>query len=94
MVVVQTSSMAYSQLCDEMYAIHLKGTLDLYFALQAENYKPDKVYKPISNSIIIQEYNTILHAIDNKNYYDYLDIGSREKLKHVFQMNRKHGIAL
>ena len=83
------SSMAYSQLCDEMYAIHLKGTLDLYFALQAENYKPDKVYKPISNSIIIQEYNTILHAIDNKNYYDYLDIGSREKVKACLSNEQK-----
>lgn len=45
------SSIAYSQLYGEMYAIHLKGTLDLYFALQAEN-EPDKVYKPISNSIV------------------------------------------
>ena len=83
------SSMAYSQLCDEMYAIHLKGTLDLYFALQAENYKPDKVYKPISNSIIIQEYNTIFHAINNKNYYDYLDIGSREKAKACLSNEQK-----
>ena len=83
------SSMAYSQLCDEMYAIHLKGTLDLYFALQAENYKPDKVYKPISNNIVIQEYNTILHAIDSKNYYDYLDIGSREKAKACLSNEQK-----
>ena len=83
------SSIAYSQLYGEMYAIHLKGTLDLYFALQAENYKPDKVYKPISNSIIIQEYNTILHAIDNKNYYDYLDIGSREKVKACLSNEQK-----
>ena len=83
------SSMAYSQLCDEMYAIHLKGTLDLYFALQAENYKPDKVYKPISNNIVIQEYNTILHAIDSKNYYDYLDIGSREKVKACLSNEQK-----
>ena len=83
------SSMAYSQLCNEMYAIHLKGTLDLYFALQAENYKPDKVYKPISNNIVIQEYNTILHAIDSKNYYDYLDIGSREKAKACLSNEQK-----
>jgi len=83
------SSIAYSQLCDEMYAIHLKGTLDLYFALQAENYKPDKVYKPISNNIVIQEYNTILHAIDSKNYYDYLDIGSREKAKACLSNEQK-----
>lgn len=34
-----------------MYAIHLKGTLDLYSAFhKAENYKTHKVYKPISNS--------------------------------------------
>ena len=83
------SSIAYSQLYGEMYAIHLKGTLDLYFALQAENYKPDKVYKPISNSIIIQEYNTIFHAINNKNYYDYLDIGSREKAKACLSNEQK-----
>ena len=83
------SSIAYSQLCDEMYAIHLKGTLDLYFALQAENYKPDKVYKPISNSIIIQEYDTIFHAIDTKNFYDYLDIGSREKVKACLSNEQK-----
>lgn len=75
------SSIAYSQLCDEMYAIHLKGTLDLYFALQVKKYKPDKVYKPIPNSIITQEYNAILHAIDTKDYYDYLDISSKEKVK-------------
>ena len=83
------SSMTYSQLCDEMYSVHLKGTLDLYFALQAENYKPDKVYKPISNNIVIQEYNTILHAIDSKNYYDYLDIGSREKAKACLSNEQK-----
>ena len=83
------SSMAYSQLYDEMYSVHLKGTLDLYFALQAENYKPDKVYKPISNNIVIQEYNTILHAIDSKNYYDYLDIGSREKAKACLSNEQK-----
>lgn len=75
------SSIAYSQLCDEMYAIHLKGTLDLYFVLQVKKYKPDKVYKPIPNSIITQEYNAILHAIDTKDYYDYLDISSKEKVK-------------
>ena len=83
------SSIAYSQLCDEMYAIHLKGTLDLYFALQAENYKPDKVYKPISNSIIIQEYDTIFHAIDTKRFYDYLDIGSRGKVKECLSNEQK-----
>lgn len=83
------SSIAYSQLYGEMYAIHLKGTLDLYFALQAENYKPDKVYKPISNSIIIQEYDTIFHAIDTKNFYDYLDIGSREKVKACLSNEQK-----
>lgn len=83
------SPMAYRQLCDEMYSVHLKGTLDLYFALQAENYKPDKAYKPISNSTIIQEYNTILHAIDSKNYYDYLDIGSREKAKACLSNEQK-----
>ncbi len=75
------SSIAYSQLCDEMYAIHLKGTLDLYFVLQVKKYKPDKVYKPIPNSIITQEYNAILHAVDTKDYYDYLDISSKEKVK-------------
>jgi len=75
------SSIAYSQLFDEMYTIHLKGTLDLYFALQVKKYKPDKVYKPIPNSIITQEYNAILHAIDTKDYYDYLDISSKEKVK-------------
>ncbi|MFV0323641.1 MAG: hypothetical protein ACK5LF_04575 [Bacteroides xylanisolvens] len=83
------SSIAYSQLCGEMYAIHLKGTLDLYFALQAENYKPDKVYKPISNSIIIQEYDTIFHAIDTKRFYDYLDIGSRGKVKECLSNEQK-----
>lgn len=82
-------SIAYSQLYGEMYAIHLKGTLDLYFALQAENYKPDKVYKPISNSIIIQEYDTIFHAIDTKRFYDYLDIGSRGKVKECLSNEQK-----
>lgn len=83
------SSIAYSQLCGEMYAIHHKGTLDLYFALQAENYKPNKVYKPISNSIIMQEYDTIFHAIDTKRFYDYLDIGSRGKVKECLSNEQK-----
>ena len=83
------SSIAYSQLYGEMYAIHLKGTLDLYFALQVKNYKPDKVYKLISNSIITQEYDMIFHAIDTKSLYDYLDIGSREKVKACLSNEQK-----
>ena len=83
------SSIAYSQLCDEMYSIHLKGTLDLYFALQVKYYKPDKAYKPISNSTIIQEYDTIFHAIDTKSFYDYLDIGSRGKVKECLSNEQK-----
>lgn len=73
------SPMAYSQLGNEMYTIRLKGILDMYFALQVENYKPNKVYKPISNSIIKQEYDTIFHAIDTNSFYDY--INSRKGLK-------------
>ena len=83
------SSMAYSQLCDEMYSVYLKGTLDLYFALQVKYYKSDKAYKPISNSTIIQEYDTIFHAIDTKRFYDYLDIGSREKAKACLSNEQK-----
>jgi len=83
------SSIAYSQLYGEMYAIHLKGTLDLYFALQVKYYKSDKAYKPISNSTIIQEYDTIFHAIDTKRFYDYLDIGSREKAKACLSNEQK-----
>ena len=83
------SSMAYSQLCDEMYSVYLKGTLDLYFALQVKYYKSDKAYKPISNSTIIQEYDTIFHAIDTKSFYDYLDIGSRGKVKECLSNEQK-----
>ena len=54
-----------------------------------KNYKPDKVYKLISNSIITQEYDTIFHAIDTKSYYDYLDIGSREKVKACLSNEQK-----
>ena len=75
------SYMAYSQLSEEMFQMHFAGILDLYFALQVKKYKSNKVYKPIPNSIITQEYNAILHAIDTKDYYDYLDISSKEKVK-------------
>ena len=75
------SYMAYSQLSEEMFQMRFAGILDLYFALQVKKYKPDKVYKSIPNSIITQEYNAILHAIDTKDYYDYLDISSKEKVK-------------
>ena len=30
-----------------------------------------------------------MHAIDNKNYYDYLDIGSREKVKACLSNEQK-----
>lgn len=75
------SCMAYSQLSEEMFQMRFAGILDLYFALQVKKYEPDKVYKSIPNSIITQEYNAILHAIDTKDYYDYLDISSKEKVK-------------
>lgn len=75
------SSMAYSQLSWGIFQMRSAGILDLYFALQLKNYKPDKEYEPISNTIIAREYNTILHAIDTNEYYDYLDIGSKQKAK-------------
>lgn len=55
--------------------------LDIYFALQIKEYKPDRIYKPISRNIITQEQDSILHAIDTNSYYDYLDKSSIKKAK-------------
>lgn len=75
------SPMAYSQLSEEIFQMRFIEILDIYFALQIKEYKPDRIYKPISRNIITQEYDTILHAIDTNSYYDYLDKSSIEKAK-------------
>lgn len=59
-------SMTYSSFYSEKYSRRLSSILELYFAMQLDNYKPKEIFKAIPDERIKQEYTTLNKDIQTK----------------------------
>ncbi|MBP9579769.1 MAG: hypothetical protein KBE39_09550 [Parabacteroides sp.] len=62
-----SQSMTYSSFYHEKYSRRLSSILELYFAMQLDDYKPKEIFKAIPDERIKQEYNTLNKDIQAKN---------------------------
>ncbi len=68
-----SQSMTYSSFYNEKYSRRLSSIIELYFAIQVNNYKPKEIFKAIADERIKQEYIALNKDIQtkktNENFY-------------------------